>query len=65
MTDDEIDAAVLRIRVGRSINNALFCDWLATSFKCPHCRVAASKYQKLIREGDIGISEDNEPLTKL
>ena len=65
MTDDEIDQALGNVYIIRRANNLHFIEWLRTSFKCPHCREAASRYQSLIRTNDLAICEANEPLTKL
>jgi hypothetical protein len=62
MTDNEIDEAVRQIAVRRQINNVYFCEWLAASFKCVCCRPYAWRYQALIRQNDIEISEANKPL---
>jgi hypothetical protein len=62
MTDNEIDEAIRDILVRRGINNVYFCEWLAASFKCPRCSPYAVRYQKLVRQNDIEISEANKPL---
>jgi hypothetical protein len=62
MTDNEIDEAVRQIAIRRGVNNSYFCEWLAASFKCPRCREYAVRYQSLVRQNDIEISEANKPL---
>ncbi len=65
MTDDEIDKKLNAIREEREANNYWFIEWLKTSFKCPNCKAAASRYQRLIRNNDQVITSLNSPLTKL
>ena len=53
MTDEEIDNALYLVDVVRQANNRHFIEWLRMSFKCPHCKDAAARYQHLIRTNDM------------
>ena len=62
MTDNEIDDVYYSIFFRRAENNRHFMDWWRETMKCPHCQPFAMKYQGLIRQNDIEISEANKPL---